>query len=218
MRKCGKCRLEGHINTKQNPCQNMIINEQSIDTSDISTSTTTSTASQTETQTETPVQSVSLQINHNEDIANMKLKHPYYTRRFLNESMCTYLSNRKILSDDKLSLVIQRENILIDKDGIPMENGYIYIKRIPNIQAQSRIQDIWNNEWTTFQGYGPGSPNRDIIENTLITVWIFEGRSPGIEGFESYTKIKGYQKFCTCSCFISIKIESQSYHYILNGS
>ena len=183
MRKCGKCRMEGHINSINNPCLNMIINEQNRDNVIASIPTVTSVTSH---------------LNHNEEVANMKLKHPYTLDQDVGPV------HRKIISDDKLSLVFNRNEILLNMDW-GMEDGHIYF-RVPH-RYNNSLNFI--REWNDF---------RDDVtqqnDNRLITVWIYEGR---LQGFDSYTKIKGYQKFGTCSCFISVKIESQSYHYIPTG-
>ena len=114
----------------------------------------------------------------------MKLKHPYVTRQYLLNEYNTYISFRKVISDNKLSFMFNR----MDEYVMPHpDDGYIYIKPIFSILAPSEWEKLhYNHE------------NQETIENTLITVWIFEGRTPGENGIESYTKIKGYRKHKNC--------------------
>ena len=136
---------------------------------------------------------------NNEDIANMKLKHPYMATWMLNSGYNTYLSFRKLISDNKLSFMFNRHDVTSDTEGWDTEDGYIYFK--PFLANRNMI--IWHELDGDFNG-------QENIENTLVTVWIFEGRTSGENGIESYTKIKGYRKKKTCSCFMAIEIESQT--------
>ena len=137
------------------------------------------------------------QNTHNDDVANMKLKHPYVALRQLNNG-CLGASLRKVISDNKLSFMFNRYDVTTDTEGWGIEDGYIYFKPL---SCSSDFHELHYNR-----------ENQETIENTLITVWIFEGRTPGRNGIESYTKIKGYRKNKTCSCFMAIEIESQTQH------
>ena len=136
---------------------------------------------------------------HNEDIANMKLEHPYISTRLFSNESNTYLSFRKLISDNKLSFMFNRHDVTSDTEGWGTEDGYIYFKPL----LSNRNMIIWHELYGDFN-------DQENTENTLINVWIFEGRTPGENGIESYTKIKGYRKKKTCSCFMAIEIDSQT--------
>ena len=136
------------------------------------------------------------QNTHNEDVANMKLKHPYIrSPEYLARTgrLPALLSHRTVISDNKLSFMFNESDVTSDIEGWPAEDGYIYFKPL--------FSGPLGPEWHELQSVDD--------ENTLITVWIFKERTPDRNGIESYTKIKGYRKCKTCSCFMAIKIESQ---------
>ena len=136
------------------------------------------------------------QNTHNEDVADMKLKHPYRrSQEYLERTgrLPALLSHRTVISDNKLSFMFNESDVTSDTEGWGIEDGYIYFKPL--------FSGPLGSEWYELHS--------EDDENTLITVWIFKERTPDRNGIESYTKIKGYRKCKTCSCFMAIKIESQ---------
>ena len=70
------------------------------------------------------------QNTHNEDVANMKLKHPYVNMAQARAGrLPALLSHRKIISDNKLSFMFNIMDVTSDTEGWGIEDGYIYFDK-----------------------------------------------------------------------------------------